>query len=142
MKNPNLSVGASGDEVADLHRKLLALGFSISASELDRKFFGPATREVARECQRESSLKSPGWSTRKQRPRSKRKSRGVAIEGQRRVRYPRRQLAALWNQRLRVLNVESPLVRAAAVRWRFLAPRLPIRLPRLALRLAKGRREK
>ena len=60
MKNPNLSVGASGDEVAELHRKLLALGFSISASELDRKFFGPATREVARKCQRESGLKVTG----------------------------------------------------------------------------------
>jgi glycosidase len=60
MKNPNLSVGASGDEVAELHRKLLALGFSISASELDRKFFGPATREIARECQRQSGLKVTG----------------------------------------------------------------------------------
>src|SRR5271166_4905363 len=136
MKNPNLPVGASGDEVADLHRKLLALGFSISASELDRKFFGPATREVARECQRESSLKVTGLVDEKTEAAIE-----AQIEGQRRVRYPRRQLAALRYQRLRVLNVESPLVRAAAVRWRFLAPRLPIRLPRLALRLAKGRRE-
>ena len=60
MKSPNLSVGASGDEVAELQRKLLGHGFSILRSEVERKFFGPATREAVRECQRESGLKVTG----------------------------------------------------------------------------------
>jgi peptidoglycan hydrolase-like protein with peptidoglycan-binding domain len=60
MAGLNLSVGTFGDEVKDLHRKLTEHGFDISPAEVERKFFGPATREAVRECQKEHGLPATG----------------------------------------------------------------------------------
>src|ERR1700737_1756231 len=60
MKNPSITVGAIGEEVTELHRKLLGRGFSIPNSEVERTFFGPATREALREFQRKQGLKITG----------------------------------------------------------------------------------
>jgi hypothetical protein len=60
MEDQNLSVGAFGEAVADLHRKLAAHGFDIPAAEVDRQFFGPVTREAVRACQKEHRLTATG----------------------------------------------------------------------------------
>jgi len=60
MPNSNLSVGMFGDEVTDLHGKLIKHGFDIPAAEVDRKFFGPATRMAVQQCQAEHGLKVTG----------------------------------------------------------------------------------
>jgi glycosidase len=60
MKNPDLSVGVFGEKVAELHRRLLGRGFSIPNSEVERTFFGPATREALREFQCKQGLKITG----------------------------------------------------------------------------------
>lgn len=60
MTTTNLSVGVFGDDVSKLHDKLLRHGFNIPASEVERQFFGPATREAVRRCQEEHGLKVTG----------------------------------------------------------------------------------
>ena len=46
-----LSVGDVGDDVAGVHELLESQGLSLPASEVERKFFGPATREALRAFQ-------------------------------------------------------------------------------------------
>src|SRR5687768_12035951 len=59
--NPiRLDVGEFGEGVAELHSKLLRHGYQIPATELERKFFGPATREAVRACQNEHGLPDTG----------------------------------------------------------------------------------
>ena len=60
MPTTSLGVGTFGDEVADLHRRLTAHGFSLPSSEVDRHFFGPATRAAVTDCQREHGLPATG----------------------------------------------------------------------------------
>jgi glycosidase len=60
MAKLNLEVGAFGDEVKNLHRKLIRHGLRIPSSELDRAFFGPATRNAVLEWQRNHSLPVTG----------------------------------------------------------------------------------
>ncbi len=60
MSNDHLSVGAIGDEVADLQDKLREYGFDVPPYEVERRFFGPGTREAVQKCQLEYSLKPTG----------------------------------------------------------------------------------
>jgi hypothetical protein len=60
MPELKLSVGMYGDKVKLLHSKLRHHGFDIPAAEVDRRFFGPATREAVRECQEEHGLPATG----------------------------------------------------------------------------------
>src|SRR5260370_12565543 len=55
-----LEVGAFGDEVRDLHRKLTKHGFEIPSSEIDRGFFGPGTRDAVVQWQRNHRLPVTG----------------------------------------------------------------------------------
>ena len=57
MNAQPLAIGAFGDEVADLHRKLRDNGFDVPASELERKFFGPGTRAAVGELQKTKGIK-------------------------------------------------------------------------------------
>lgn len=56
----NLSVGAFGDEVRNVHEKLRQHGFELSAAEVERQFFGPETRDAITEFQRGHGLKVTG----------------------------------------------------------------------------------
>ncbi len=60
MAKLNLGVGAFGDEVKNLHRKLIRHGLRIPSSEVDRAFFGPATRNAVLEWQRSHGLAVTG----------------------------------------------------------------------------------
>jgi len=60
MKQPKLSVGAFGEDVARLHRKLIEHGSNIPTSEVERNFFGPATREAVRELQEKKGISPSG----------------------------------------------------------------------------------
>lgn len=60
MNDSMLSVGMFGDEVKLLHDRLRKHGFDIPASEVERGFFGPATRQAVQECQREHGLPATG----------------------------------------------------------------------------------
>ncbi len=60
MKKPQLTVGAFGDEVTELHERLRKDGFDLAPSELDRKFFGPSTREAIRQYQQKHRLAVTG----------------------------------------------------------------------------------
>src|SRR5215208_2965852 len=60
MAELRLSVGMYGDEVRLLHGKLLQYGFDIPSGEIDRRFFGPATREAVQKCQAEHGLNATG----------------------------------------------------------------------------------
>src|SRR3954468_9307451 len=56
MKPARLRVGDSGELVASLHQRLKSLGFKISQAEIERRFFGPATRQAVRSWQIEKEL--------------------------------------------------------------------------------------
>lgn len=56
----NLSVGAFGDEVREVHSRLKQHGFDLPAAEIDRQFFGPGTREALCGFQRKYGLKVTG----------------------------------------------------------------------------------
>jgi glycosidase len=60
MAKLNLQAGAFGDEVKNLHRKLIKHGLAIPSSEVDRAFFGPATRDAILEWQRTHGLPVTG----------------------------------------------------------------------------------
>jgi len=60
MAKLNLEVGAFGEEVKNLHRKLIKHGLGIPSSELDRAFFGPATRDTVLAWQRNHGLPVTG----------------------------------------------------------------------------------
>jgi glycosidase len=60
MAKLNLEVGAFGDEVKNLHRKLIRHGLRIPSSEVDRAFFGPATRDGVMRWQRSHDLPTTG----------------------------------------------------------------------------------
>ncbi len=60
MPNAPLSAGAYGDSVARLHDVLHQQGYQLSASEVDRKFFGPATRQAIMHFQERSGLSASG----------------------------------------------------------------------------------
>ena len=60
MPELKLFVGMYGDEVKLLHSKLSQHGFDIPAAEVDRGFFGPATREAVRAYQQEHELTTTG----------------------------------------------------------------------------------
>ncbi len=56
----NLSVGAFGDEVRNVHEKLRQHGFDLPAAEVERQFFGPETRDAITQFQREHGIKVTG----------------------------------------------------------------------------------
>ncbi len=56
----NLSVGAFGDEVRNIHGKLRQHGIDFSPVEAERQFFGPETRDAITKFQREHGLKVTG----------------------------------------------------------------------------------
>lgn len=60
MPVANISVGAFGDEVRNLHSRLRQHGFDLPAAEVDRQFFGPGTREAVCNFQRQFGLKVTG----------------------------------------------------------------------------------
>src|SRR5580704_16443436 len=60
MAKLQLAVGSFGGEVEDLHRKLIRHGLRIPSSEVDRAFFGPATRNAVLEWQRNHGLPVTG----------------------------------------------------------------------------------
>src|SRR5262249_4645269 len=55
-----LSVGAIGDDVGDLQRKLQTVGLEIRRSEIQRKFFGPSTRAAVTTLQKANGLQPTG----------------------------------------------------------------------------------
>ena len=55
-----LTAGAFGDEVRDLQSTLRQRGFDVPAAEVERRFFGPGTREVVTAFQRANGLKVTG----------------------------------------------------------------------------------
>ena len=55
-----LTAGAFGDEVRDLQSTLRQRGFEVPAAEVERRFFGPGTREVVNAFQRANGLKVTG----------------------------------------------------------------------------------
>ena len=55
-----LTAGAFGDEVRDLQSTLRRRGFDVPAAEVERRFFGPGTREVVNAFQRANGLKVTG----------------------------------------------------------------------------------
>ena len=55
-----LTAGAFGDEVRDLQSTLRQRGFDVPAAEVERRFFGPGTREVVNAFQRANGLKVTG----------------------------------------------------------------------------------
>lgn len=55
-----LAVGSFGEEVRNLHRELIKHGLGIPPSEVDRAFFGPATRYAVLEWQRKHGLPATG----------------------------------------------------------------------------------
>src|SRR5215471_21078704 len=56
MAKLQLAVGSFGEEVKNLHRKLIKHGLGIPSSEVDRSFFGPATRDAILQWQRTHGL--------------------------------------------------------------------------------------
>ena len=58
-----------GDEVARLHESLSKRGFAVSAEEIKRKFFGPATRAAVIEIQKRLGLDATGKIDERRRPR-------------------------------------------------------------------------
>jgi peptidoglycan hydrolase-like protein with peptidoglycan-binding domain len=60
MAKPELAVGSFAEEVKDLHRKLIEHGLGIPPNEVDRAFFGPATRYAVLEWQRKHRLAVTG----------------------------------------------------------------------------------
>lgn len=60
MPDQQLAVGMFGAEVANLQHKLLQHGFDIPAAEIEREFFGPATREAVRRSQIQHGLTPTG----------------------------------------------------------------------------------
>jgi glycosidase len=60
MAKLQLSVGAFGDEVKNLHRNLLKNGLAIPFGEVDRGFFGPGTRDAVIQWQRTHSVPATG----------------------------------------------------------------------------------
>jgi peptidoglycan hydrolase-like protein with peptidoglycan-binding domain len=60
MPNTPLSVGAYGPAVARLQSALRQQGFVLPASEVDRSFFGPATRQAVRQFQQKKNLPVTG----------------------------------------------------------------------------------
>jgi glycosidase len=60
MAKRQLSVGAFGDEVKNLHRNLLKNGLAIPSGEVDRGFFGPGTRDAVIQWQRTHSVPATG----------------------------------------------------------------------------------
>ena len=60
MPNGPLSVGAYGDSVARLQDFLRQRGFQLPASEVNRTFFGPATRQAVQQFQQQNGLPASG----------------------------------------------------------------------------------
>ena len=60
MAKLELAVGSFAEEVKNLHRKLIEHGLGIPRSEVDRAFFGPATRYAVLEWQRKHRLAVTG----------------------------------------------------------------------------------
>ena len=60
MAKLQLAVGAFGEEVKDLHRNLGKHRLAIPSSELERTFFGPATRDAVVRWQRSHGLPATG----------------------------------------------------------------------------------
>src|SRR3954466_12071399 len=60
MKPTGLRVGESGELVAALHQRLKELGFEVPQAEIDRRFFGPATRQAVRSWQIQKELNPSG----------------------------------------------------------------------------------
>jgi peptidoglycan hydrolase-like protein with peptidoglycan-binding domain len=62
MATPNapLSVGAYGPSVTQLHSLLRQQGFSIPESEVNRRFFGPITRQAVQDFQKKVRLPATG----------------------------------------------------------------------------------
>jgi peptidoglycan hydrolase-like protein with peptidoglycan-binding domain len=60
MKPTKLRVGDSGELVALLHQRLKQLDFKIPQAEIERRFFGPATRQAVRSWQIANKLDPSG----------------------------------------------------------------------------------
>jgi steroid delta-isomerase-like uncharacterized protein len=60
MSNTPISVGANGDGVAQLQRLLRKHAYQLPASETDRSFFGPTTRQAVRQFQQAHGLPVTG----------------------------------------------------------------------------------
>ena len=60
MAKLQLAVGSFGEEVKDLHRKLVKHGLAIPSSEVDRVFFGPGHAYAVLEWQRKHRLAVTG----------------------------------------------------------------------------------
>jgi peptidoglycan hydrolase-like protein with peptidoglycan-binding domain len=55
-----LQVGAYGPRVSDVHARLAALGHQVPASEVQRAFFGPGTRQAVMRLQADNGLEPSG----------------------------------------------------------------------------------
>ena len=60
MAQSKLTIGAFGDEVRSLHSRLRAVGVEVAENELERGFFGPATRTAVLKCQADRGLDGTG----------------------------------------------------------------------------------
>ena len=58
--DPELRVGAFGAHVRAVHSRLAALGYEVPASEVEREFFGPGTRQAVRAYQDRQGLTATG----------------------------------------------------------------------------------
>jgi peptidoglycan hydrolase-like protein with peptidoglycan-binding domain len=60
MPNAPLSVGAYSDDVSRLQSSLIQQGFKLPTSEVNRRFFGPATRQAVQQFQKSQGLPVTG----------------------------------------------------------------------------------
>jgi peptidoglycan hydrolase-like protein with peptidoglycan-binding domain len=60
MPNAPLAIGALGESVASLQDALTQKGFQLPASELNRRYFGPATRRAIQQLQQQNGLPVTG----------------------------------------------------------------------------------
>lgn len=51
QQNPHLSLNQQGSEVVLLHNRLIALGYTITTSEILNEFFGESTQQAVQRFQ-------------------------------------------------------------------------------------------
>ena len=60
LQNRNLSIRMRGEDVTLLHAELKQLGFKIAGNDVQRKYFGPGTKEAVEAFQKRKKLPITG----------------------------------------------------------------------------------